>query len=77
MGAKHRYLSSAGEHGSPALERGGYLHRKKVVVGARPGGGAHKVDLLGEKADKKSLIAMKGQQTSGTAEQKVPFEIIC
>jgi hypothetical protein len=61
----------------PALKRGGYLYRKQVVVGSRPGGGAHKVDLLAEKAGEEFLISMKWQQTSGTAEQKVPFEIIC
>jgi len=61
----------------PALKRGGYSYRKQVIVGSRPGGGPHKVDLLAEKAGEKFLISMKWQQTSGTAEQKVPFEIIC
>ena len=61
----------------PALIRGGYSYRKQVVVGSRPGGGTHKVDLLAEKAGEEFLVSMKWQQTSGTAEQKVPFEIIC
>jgi hypothetical protein len=61
----------------PALKGGGYCYRKQAVVGARPGGGAHKVDLLIEKAGEEFLISMKWQQTSGTAEQKVSFEIIC
>ena len=61
----------------PALKRGGYLYRKQVVVGSRPGGGRHKVDLVAEKSGREFLISMKWQQSSGTAEQKVPFEIIC
>jgi hypothetical protein len=35
------------------------------------------VDLVAEKAGEECLISMKWQQTSGTAEQKVPFEILC
>jgi hypothetical protein len=58
----------------PALKRGGILVSQ---AGSRHGGGAHKVDLLAEKAGEEFLISMKWQQTSGTAEQKVPFEIIC
>jgi hypothetical protein len=61
----------------PALKRGGYSFRKQVFVGSRPGGGRHKVDLVAEKAGEEILISMKWQQSSGTAEQKVPFEIIC
>lgn len=61
----------------PALTRGGYSYRKQAVIGARPGGGSHRVDLVAEKASEKFLISMKWQQASGTAEQKVPFEIIC
>jgi hypothetical protein len=61
----------------PALTRGGYSYRAQVVVGNRPGGGSHKVDLVAEKGSEEFLISMKWQQTSGTAEQKVPFEIIC
>src|ERR1700730_890199 len=60
----------------PALTRGGYSFRKQVMVGERPGGRKHKVDLTAERAGEEILISMKWQQTSGTAEQKVPFEII-
>jgi len=35
------------------------------------------VDLVAEKSGHEFLISMKWQQSSGTAEQKVPFEIIC
>src|SRR5215470_16165603 len=61
----------------PALKRGGYSCFRQVNVGSRPGGGPHKVDLTAEKSGDEFLISMKWQQTSGTAEQKVPFEIIC
>ena len=35
------------------------------------------MDLAAEKSGDEFLISMKWQQSSGTAEQKVPFEIIC
>jgi hypothetical protein len=43
----------------------------------RPSGRAHKVDVLAEKSGHEILISLKWQQTSGTAEQQAPFEIIC
>lgn len=62
----------------PALRRGGYDYKKQVTIGSRPGGGKHNIDLMittprGEKI----LVSLKWQQTGGTAEQKVPFEVIC
>lgn len=36
------------------------------------------VDVVAEAKDgRKFLVSLKWQQTSGTAEQKVPFEVIC
>jgi hypothetical protein len=62
----------------PALDRGGYAHNSQGVVGVRLGGGGrHKVDVLAEKGIDKFLISLKWQQTGGTAEQKVPFEVMC
>jgi hypothetical protein len=61
----------------PALIRGGYLCRQQVRVGDRCGGGVHKVDVLAERAGASILISLKWQQTGGTAEQKVPFEVMC
>ena len=62
----------------PALNKGGYRYKRQVVIGKRLGGHDHKVDVLvsGE-ADVEIPISLKWQQTSGTAEQKVPFEILC
>lgn len=62
----------------PALARGGYLARKQVYVGVRLGGhGRHRVDAVAEKDGRKVLVSLKWQQTPGTAEQKVPYEIMC
>lgn len=61
----------------PALGRGGYRFQTQVKVGKRPGGGTHKVDAVAEKDGRKWLISLKWQQVGGTAEQKVPFEVIC
>jgi hypothetical protein len=35
------------------------------------------VDAIVEKNDQKILVSLKWQQTGGTAEQKVPFEVMC
>lgn len=61
----------------PALKRGGYAYETQVKAGKRPGGGTHKVDAVAEKGGEKILVSLKWQQVGGTAEQKVPFEVIC
>jgi len=61
----------------PALERGGYAHQKQVLVGTRLGGRRHLVDAVASRAETNILVSVKWQQTSGTAEQKVPFEVMC
>ena len=61
----------------PALERGGYSCETQVNVGTRCGGGTHKADALARSASGEVLISLKWQQTGGTAEQKVPFEVMC
>ncbi|MBI4032748.1 hypothetical protein HY374_03520 [Candidatus Berkelbacteria bacterium] len=61
----------------PALQRGGYAHQKQINIGTRPGGGRHFVDAVAEKDGRRWLVSLKWQQVSGTAEQKVPFEVIC
>ena len=60
----------------PALKKGGYSHDVQVNIGTRIGGGKHYVDTVAEKDGHKFLISLKWQQVSGTAEQKVPFEVI-
>jgi hypothetical protein len=61
----------------PALRLGAYEFQTQVNVGDRIGGSRHKVDVLAHKGERRVLISLKWQQTSGTAEQKVPFEVIC
>lgn len=61
----------------PALRHGGYECKVQANVGKRLGLGAHKVDCIASKEGRSVLISVKWQQVSGTAEQKVPFEVIC
>ena len=61
----------------PALERGGYQCEKQVNVGVRCGGGTHKADAIARAGTDEILVSLKWQQTGGTAEQKVPFEVMC
>jgi len=62
----------------PALERGGYEYFRQVDIGERLGGGKHLVDLVAyDEGGRGFLISLKWQQSSGTAEQKVPFEAMC
>jgi len=61
----------------PALDQGGYSYRTQVVLGQRLGLSRHIVDAVAHKDGRNVLISLKWQQVSGTAEQKVPFEVIC
>ena len=61
----------------PALARGGYDCAMQVLVGERCGGGVHKVDAVATKDGAVVLVSLKWQQSKGTAEQKVPFEVMC
>mgnify|MGYP001597029499 CR=1 FL=1 len=62
----------------PALAGGGYQVRTHVNVGERFGGGKHLVDVVAESpAGAVLLVSLKWQQVPGTAEQKVPFEVLC
>jgi hypothetical protein len=62
----------------PALERGGYEYFRQVDIGERLGGGKHIVDLVAYDPEGRGfLVSLKWQQTSGTAEQKVPYEAMC
>lgn len=63
----------------PALKRGGYtVSNQGILIGLRLGGKKHLVDRIAENSlGEKFLISLKWQQVSGTAEQKIPFEVIC
>ncbi len=58
----------------PALDQGGYERAVQVHIGQRLGCAKH---FVAKRDDEKILVSMKWQQVSGTAEQKVPFEVIC
>jgi len=61
----------------PSLARGGYEYAMQVHVGQRLGGGRHMADVVARKGEEEIIVSLKWQQTSGTAEQKVPFEVVC
>lgn len=61
----------------PSLIRGGYICSKQQHIGSRPSGGKHLVDVIAVRDEQTFIVSLKWQQTSGTAEQKVPFEVIC
>jgi PD-(D/E)XK nuclease superfamily protein len=61
----------------PALMRGGYSVSTHEKIGQRLGFGSHIVDVVAERDGVRILVSLKWQQVSGTAEQKVPFEVIC
>ena len=61
----------------PALDHGGYIYETQVHLGQRLGLGRHFVDAVAQKDGRRFLISLKWQQVPGTAEQKVPFEVIC
>ena len=43
----------------PSLARGGYKAESQVIIGARPGGGPHKVDAIAERNGRKVIISLK------------------
>lgn len=63
----------------PSLRRGKYHYKRGVNIGLRFGGDRpHLIDALAwEEGGNTYLVSLKWQQTSGTAEQKVPYELMC
>ncbi len=60
-----------------SLEFGGYMIERQVRLTKRLGGGRHYGDVVANKDGERIIISLKWQQTSGTAEQKVPYEYMC
>ena len=62
----------------PALESSGYIVKVQQTIGTRPNGSRHIVDsIVSDTSGRRVLVSLKWQQTSGTAEQKVPYEVLC
>jgi len=62
-----------------SCEKNGLVALPQVSIGDKPGGGKHRVDWEIHKAgdeDVRGLISCKFQGTSGTAEEKIPYEVI-
>jgi hypothetical protein len=64
---------------SRACDEHGYGKRRQSKVGTTPGGSAHVVDWeIWELNDhnKRALVSCKYQDAGGTAEEKIPYEVI-
>lgn len=61
----------------PSLEHGGYNYVSQVMIGQRPAGRRHFVDVVADKDGRTFLVSLKYQDTGGTAEEKVAWETIC
>lgn len=61
----------------PCLKRNGYQSRSQVLVGYKPNGKQHRIDVLAiNPKQEEILISLKWQQVGGTAEEKLPYEVI-
>ncbi len=61
----------------PALDYAKYEYKTQVYIGDKPNGRKHKVDLVIYKDNQsRILVSKKWQQSGGTAEEKIPFEVI-
>lgn len=58
-----------------SLERSNknYRMRTRFDIGKKRNGGQHKIDIL---LNEKELISIKYQKTGGTAEEKIPYEVM-
>ena len=54
------------------FEQLNYSFRRQVNIGRKRYGGRHIIDLI----EGKTLISLKNQTVAGTAEEKVPFEVM-
>jgi hypothetical protein len=79
MGTHHTHMSGNTATGpkyelfvESLLTKSGIKFKRQANVGYKRNDGSHRVDLLVEK----TLVSLKSQQVAGTAEQKIPFEIM-
>ncbi|WP_030006992.1 PD-(D/E)XK nuclease superfamily protein [Picosynechococcus sp. NKBG042902] len=60
----------------PALDHAGYQYQTQVHIGNKPNGSRQIADLVIYQAEYQILVSKKWQQSGGTAEEKIPFEVI-
>jgi hypothetical protein len=60
----------------PALNHSPYLYKTQVCLGRKPSGSKHIADLVIYEGDRRLIVSKKWQQSQGTAEEKIPFEVI-
>jgi len=60
-----------------ALNQGGYQISKRGHVGLIPGAGRCQVDLVTSTNRETWLVAVTAQEDDGTAENKVPYTVMC
>jgi hypothetical protein len=61
----------------PVLRRNGYTFATQQVIGLSLSGRRHRADIMVDLTPTtKTIVSVKWQQVSGSAEEKVPFEII-
>ena len=62
-----------------SCEKNGMVAKAQVTVGEKPGGGKHRIDwelVKNDNSELRGLISCKFQSTSGTAEEKIAYEVI-
>tara|TARA_B110000196_G_C20524768_1_gene377159 strand:- start:23 stop:466 length:444 start_codon:yes stop_codon:yes gene_type:complete len=63
---------------SLSLERGGYSYIPQYKIpNIRPNNKNYNIDYFAKKDERKIGIEIKWQQTNGTAEEKIPYALIC
>jgi len=62
----------------PALQVAGYQYEKQSCIGRVMGDRPYRADLLvhDRGSGRRIVVSLKWQQVAGTAEQKIPFEVI-
>lgn len=73
------FEEDVGEVLSRACDKHGYSKRPQARVGTTPGGSAHIVDWEiwdSNNHNVRALVSCKYQDSGGTAEEKIPYEVI-
>ena len=60
-----------------SLGKGGYDFQKKMTIDRRLGGGKFSADYIAYKDECTIVITAKWQETSGSAENKIPYDYMC